>query len=136
MAGILPRSLCLALGAAGAIAAAGAAHAVSVSADGRGQVLLYPYYTARTDANGNPFGTLMSVVNGEAAAKAVRVRFLEGRNGREVLSFNLFLPPGVTWAAAIVPDAGGGAKVGTLAASCTLPSIAASPFTPYVPFAN
>ena len=47
------RPLYTALASAGMFASTGAAQAVNVSADGRGQVLLYPYYTTRTDGAGN-----------------------------------------------------------------------------------
>src|SRR6478735_7395238 len=114
------RTLCLALASIGF--ATNPAQAVNVSADGRGQVLLYPYYTTRADSSGNAYGTLMSVVNATATAKAVRVRFLEGKNSREVLDFNLFLSPYDVWTAAALPDtSNGGAKLGTLDSSCTLP---------------
>ena len=98
---IARRRLDFSLALAGILAATGA-QAVNVSADGRGDVLLYPYYTTRADGGGNPYGTLLSVINGQDVAKAVRVRFLEGRNSREVLSFNLFLSPNASWLAAIV----------------------------------
>src|SRR4030095_7934079 len=50
---------------------------------------------------------------------------------------NLFLSPFDVWTAAVVPDAStGGAKVGTVDRSCTLPAFSASPTTPYIPFAN
>ena len=100
-----------------------AASAVNLTSDGRGQVLLYPYYTTRTDVLGNPYGTLLSVVNATASAKAVRVRFLEGKNSREVLDFNLFLSPFDVWTGAVLPElATGGARLGTADLSCTLPS--------------
>src|SRR5437879_4918159 len=131
------RSLYTAVAGVGTLAATGAPQAVNVSADGRGQVLLYPYYTTRTDNAGNAFATLLSVVNANAVAKAVRVRFLEGRNSREVLSFNLFLSPFDVWTAAVLPDAStGGARVGTVDQSCTLPVFSAAPTAPYIPFVN
>ena len=37
------------------------------------------------------YNSLLSVVNSTASAKAVKVRFLEGKNSREVLDFNLYL---------------------------------------------
>ena len=62
------------------------ANAVHVNPDGLGQLLLYPHYTVR-------FGnvTAISIVNTTSLTKAVKVRFLEGKNSREVLDFNLFL---------------------------------------------
>ena len=59
----------------------GAANAVYVNHDGLGQVLVYPYYTARDGV-----ATLLSVVNTTNNAKIVKVRFLEGKNSQEVLT--------------------------------------------------
>src|SRR5262249_11025388 len=104
---------------------------------GRGAFLLYQYYTTRGDSFGNAYATLASVVNSTLSAKAVRVRFLEGKNSREVLDFNLFLSPFDVWTAAILPDATtGGAKVGTVDLSCTLPPFSSSPTAPFVSFVN
>lgn len=94
------------------------ASAVNVNPDGLGQVLIYPYYTAR---GGND--TLISVVNTSSAAKAAKVRFLEGLNSREVLDFNLYLSPFDVWTAAVTSDEGGGAKLVTGDTSCTVPYI-------------
>jgi hypothetical protein len=125
------------LSSAGMLSATDAAQAVNVSADGRGQVLLYPYYTTRADAAGNAYATLLSVVNANAFVKAVRVRFLEGKNSRPVLDFNLFLSPFDVWTAAVLPDPStGGARVGTVDRSCILPAFSASPTAPFVPFGN
>ena len=72
------------------------ANAVNVNPDGLGQVLLYPYYTAR---GGND--TLISVVNTTSAGKAVKIRFIEALNSREVLDFNIYMSPFDVWTAAI-----------------------------------
>src|SRR5262245_47749946 len=113
------------------------ADAVLVSPTARGEVLLYPYYTTRSDSSGNAFATLLSVVNPTASAKAMKVRFLEGKNSREVLDFNLFLSPFDVWTAAVLPDtATGGAKIGTLDLSCTLPAFSSSPTAPFIRFVN
>ena len=118
------KSLCAALAGIGALGAAGAAQAVNLNPDGLGQVLIYPYYTTRTDAAEHEFNSLLSVVNTTASAKAVKVRFLEGKNSREVLDFNLFLSPKDVWSAAVVPmDSGAG--ILTTDVSCTLPAIPA-----------
>src|SRR5262245_1733442 len=104
------KSLYAALAGVSALGVTGAAQAVNVNPDGLGQVLIYPYYTTRADATGNAYATLMSVINSTQSAKAVKVRFLEGKNSREVLDFNLFLSPFDVWTAAILPDtATGGA---------------------------
>ena len=78
---------------------AGTAQAVNMNPDGLGQVLVYPYYTAN---DGNT--TILSVVNTTDNAKAVKVRFLEGFNSREVLDFNLYLSHHDVWVAAIATN--------------------------------
>ena len=101
------------------------ANAVNVNPDGLGQVLIYPYYTAR---GGND--TLISVVNTSSAAKAAKIRFLEGLNSREVLDFNLYLSPFDVWTAAITED-GDGARLVTADTSCTVPTITDQPLLPF-----
>jgi hypothetical protein len=119
------KSLCAALAGIGALGAAGAAQAVNLNPDGLGQVLIYPYYTTRAAGAGNVYNSLLSVVNSTASVKAVKVRFLEGKNSREVLDFNLFLSPKDVWTAGIVPM-GAGAGIITQDNSCTLPAIPAA----------
>lgn len=120
------KSLCVALAAFGA---AGAAQAVNVSSDGIGQVLLYPYYTVRNGPDGNAYNTLISVVNTTGSAKAVKVRFIEGKNSKEVLDFNLYLSKYDVWTAAVVPTTNGAKLVvgetatGKKDTSCTLPNV-------------
>lgn len=131
------KALFSAIAGAGALAAAGAANAVYVNHDGLGQALIYSYYTAR---DGN--ATLLSVVNTTNNAKIVKVRFLEGKNSKEVLDFNLFLSPFDVWTGAVLPatssatallpgysnpgvDALGGGMVVTADRSCTNPKIPA-----------
>ena len=87
---------------AGLGAVAGAAHAVYQDPTGLGQVLIYPYYTVQ-QAGGNSYNTYISVVNSTATGKAVKVRFREGKNSREVLDFNLWLSPNDMWTGAVVP---------------------------------
>ncbi|MBL4661333.1 MAG: hypothetical protein JKY19_13330, partial [Alcanivoracaceae bacterium] len=60
-------------------------NAVQLSSNGMGQVLIFPYYTV----NGG-FNTLINLVNRTNEAKALRVRFREAANGREVFTFNLY----------------------------------------------
>jgi len=124
------KSLCVALAATGMLGAAGVAQAVNVSADGLGNVLIYPYYTTKKDINANSFNTLMSVVNTTLSTKAVKVRFREGKNSEEVLDFNVFLSPYDVWTAAVTPTADGGAQIATTDTSCTIPK-----FTSGVPVA-
>jgi hypothetical protein len=92
-------------------------NAVSLSPNGVGQVLLFPYYTVNGDNT-----TIISVVNSTAKAKVLRLRAREAINGREVFSINLYLAPFDTWNAgilALAPNAG--ARLATQDASCTVP---------------
>lgn len=114
---------------ASVLTAAGSAHAVHVNTDGLGQVLLYPYFTVQ-----NGFNTAIHVVNTTTFAKAVKVRFLEGKNSQEVLDFNLYLSPQDVWTGVIVREetvtdnfAGNaadvvGAKVLSADTSCVAPT--------------
>jgi hypothetical protein len=88
-------------GLAGAAGIAGTAQAVNLNPDGLGQVLIYPYYTSN---DGNE--TLLSVVNTTDSAKAVKVRFKEGYNSREVLDFNMYMSAWDVWVAAIADREG------------------------------
>ena len=116
------KSLCAALAGIGALGAAGAAQAVNLNPDGLGQVLIYPYYTTRSDGADHAFNSLLSVVNTTVSVKAVKVRILEGKNSVEVLDFNLYLSPKDVWTAAITPnDSTGGASITSADKSCTLP---------------
>jgi len=115
------KSLYAAVAGLSALGVTGAAQAVSVNPDGLGQALVYPYYTVREASAGAPYNSLLSVVNSTSSAKAVKVRFLEGKNSREVLDFNLYLSPKDVWTAAVLPTADG-AGMFTADKSCTTPS--------------
>jgi len=106
---------------AGIAGIAGTAQAVNVNPDGVGQVLIYPYYTTN---DGNQ--TILSVVNTTDHAKAVKIRFLEGYNSREVLDFNLYLSEHDVWVASITELVGvDGGQPGIIVpdTSCTVPYI-------------
>jgi hypothetical protein len=103
-------------------AAASTAGAVHRSMDGIGQALIYPYYTVRS-VEAKPFNTYVTVTNRNADVKAIRVRFREGRNGREVAGFNLFLGSRETWSAVVVPTATG-ARLVSADGPCTEPALA------------
>ncbi|HTS21502.1 MAG TPA: hypothetical protein VMN79_06770 [Casimicrobiaceae bacterium] len=119
------KSLYAALAGVGALGATGAADAVNLNPDGLGNVLIYPYYTVRSDAAGNAYNSLLTVVNTTFSVKAVKVRFLEGRDSREVIDFNLFLSPYDVWTAGLIPSpSSGGGRLVTFDKSCTLPPIA------------
>jgi len=103
-------------GLAGAAGIVGSAQAVNINPDGLGQVLIYPYYTTNSGNN-----TVISVVNTTGKAKAVKVRFLEGKNSREVLDFNLYLSAYDVWTAALYEGAEGIPTMVVPDASCTVP---------------
>jgi len=109
-------------GIAGVVGIANMANAVNLNPDGLGQVLLYPYYTVNAGQQ-----TLLSVVNTTSNGKAVKVRFLEGYNSREVLDFNLFLSPYDVWTSTVFKLSDGGASgdgagIFTKDNSCTAPT--------------
>jgi hypothetical protein len=123
------KSLYAAVAGLSALGVTGAANAVSINPDGLGQALVYPYYTVRESVTGQPFNSLLSVINSTASAKAVKVRFLEGKNSREVLDFNLYLSPKDVWTAGIIPTANG-AGIFTADKSCTTPTVSSSASSP------
>ena len=67
-----------------------------------GEVLLYPYYTV----SGNQDHYL--VANNSYRGIVAKVRFLEGRRGRPVLDFNLYLSAHDSWAAVVSQTADNG----------------------------
>ena len=131
-------SLCLALSA---FLASMQADAVSVSANGRGQALVFPYYTVESGHS-----TLLSLTNHTDRSKALIVNFRESLNGRSVLSFNLYLGKRDVWTAGLFSlTQDGPANLTTADRSCTVPGITSSiavnlPTLPngqrYVPFRN
>lgn len=102
------------------------ANAVAVNPDGVGQVLLYPYYTTNNGQN-----TLLSVVNTSDIGKVVRVKFLEGYNGRDVFNANVWLAPHDVWSTAVfslsqisgtpISNPGAGALVNDSSCSTVVP---------------
>lgn len=65
-----------------------ASDAVMLSADGSGQVLIFPYYTVRGGHD-----SIFSITNSSSYIEAVRLRFRSADDGAEVLSFNAYIPP-------------------------------------------
>lgn len=101
------------------------AGAAILSTDGRGQVLLYPYYTVRGGTD-----TVITLANTTVAGKALKLRFREGRNGRPVLNLNLYLGPYDVWAAAVTQNSAGDPILRFFDSSCTVPVPAASASVP------
>lgn len=111
-------------GLAGVAGIANISTAVNLNPDGVGQVLIYPYYTVN---NGN--ATAISVVNTTDLGKAIKVRFLEAVNSREVLDFNLYMSAYDVWTGAIISlDPAGPGNITTRDTSCTVPGIEQSIF--------
>jgi hypothetical protein len=110
-----------------------------LASDGRGEVLVFPYYTSD---GGNQ--TLLSVVNSTSRGKAVKVRFREGSNSRSVLDFNIYLAPFDVWTGSVFdPQTTQRAALVTRDNSCTVPAIKTSTVLPtlsngvrYVGFSN
>lgn len=72
--------------------------AVNISHNGYGQAIILPYYTVNNDLN-----TYVTVNNSTDDFKAIKVHFREGKEGKAVLTFNLYLAPLDIWAGGIVP---------------------------------
>ncbi|MCB1589126.1 MAG: hypothetical protein KDI56_09505 [Xanthomonadales bacterium] len=143
-----PLAGALAAAVVGVVGVSNMATALNLSHEGVGQVLIYPFYSAN---GGND--TLISVVNTTANSKAVKVRFIEGYNSREVLDFNLYLSEYDVWAAAITdigagvpvlisritgptgdPDPGNSPLIDDIEDTCTVPPTGqSSPFTDLPP---
>ncbi len=101
------------------IGASTGAHAVMLNQRGEGQALVFPYYTVNTGLD-----TLVSFDNDSGLGKLVKVRFVEGYNGRTVFDFNVYLAPHDGWIGALTGDAtGGAARLISNDRSCTRPAI-------------
>ncbi|MDO6746800.1 hypothetical protein [Gilvimarinus sp. 1_MG-2023] len=113
---------------AGLAGAAGTAQAVHINSDGTGSALIFPYYSA----DGGNYTTI-NLTNTSSEAKAVKVRFIEGVNSREVLDFNLYMSPYDHWSVAVQANGEGAGLVlpsdadGNYAGdtTCTVPNFAA-----------
>jgi hypothetical protein len=120
-----------------ALAAALPASAVTLNPDGNGHALIYPYYTVQSTGT-DAFNTYLSVVNHTVDAKAIRLRFREGRLGKSVLDMNVYLSPNDVWTGAVIPFSGG-ARLITADRSCTEPRFAvpvAPGEAPFIDFRN
>jgi len=103
---------------------AASVEAVVLNPRGTGQVLIYPYYTV------NHQQTLVSVINTTAHGKALKVRFREGYDGRDVANFNVYLGPYDSWVGSAFDtssDGSGAAAIATNDNSCTVPAFPLAP---------
>lgn len=122
-----PRKSLVAFALASAIGGAmvsAPAQAVNLSPDNLGQVLVFPYYTAK-----NGFDSYIHLTNTSNDTVIAKIRFREAKNSREVRDFNIILSPKDVWTAAVTED-GDGAKLVTYDKSCTSPILPASTTSP------
>jgi hypothetical protein len=90
------------------------AGAVHLNPHDQGQVLLFPYFTVN---GGNQ--TLITLSNNTDRGKALKVRFREGYNAREVAGLHLYLAPGDAWTGSVYFD-GIGATLVSRDRSCVV----------------
>ena len=101
------------------------ANAVNLATDGLGDVLLFPYYTAR-----NGWNSLIHITNtSNIATVALKVRFQEAQNTRDVLDFTLVLSPNDVWTGYVANTSSGPRlKKSSSETSCTSPIMPANGF--------
>lgn len=109
--------LSLAGGASAAVIDTGAtATVLEINGDGKGHILLVPYYNASQGMS-----TVINLVNSDLVnGKALKVRFRGANNSDDVFDFTLFLSPGDVWSGAVVNN-NGSAALQTNDNSCVLP---------------
>ena len=92
--------------------------AVQLSTNGTGQVLIFPYYTVNNGTN-----TLIYLINTTPEPKVVNVRFREGANNKNVMSFMVYLGAFDYWdGVLILNQSSNKTKLITQDASCTFPN--------------
>lgn len=94
-----------------------ALQAIQLAQNTSGDVLIFPYYTVR-----NGYDTTLNITNTSAYTVAVKARFREAHNGRDVFHFSLVLSPHDVWTGVVTstPD-GANAMLITRDKSCTIP---------------
>lgn len=115
----MKKALSQAIAAATLVGAAGIAQATSVNHAGQGQALLYPYYSVEntTDGGSNNY-TVIHLTNTKNEFKAVKVRFREYQDSKDVLDFNLYLSPEDMWTGAVFMGEDGKPRLMTNDTSC------------------
>ena len=93
------------------------AQTLTASLDGKGSAAVVPYYTVN-----DSWHTLLNVTNTTPNSLAVKVRFLEARNGRDVLNFVIALAPGDVWTGWLGRNEQGRPVLKTTDRSCTVPA--------------
>ncbi len=89
-------AISVATGILGVMGVMTSAQAVHVNPDGTGQVLLFPYFSAR-----DGYITNINLVNSTDQTKAVRIRVNEGNTSKDIKDFNLYLSPEDVWTGTI-----------------------------------
>ena len=128
MLNLRKKTLALAVAAAatlgGGISAAQAQEAVS--ADGYGEVALYPYFTVR-----DGWRTFIHVTNTSARTVAAKVRFHAAKGSEDILDFLVVLSPYDMWTA-VVEERDGKPGVRPTDNSCTVPAIGSGTFKAFI----
>ena len=114
-------SLAVASVVSGGAMMAAPAHAMNISQNNVGQVLLFPYYTVK-----NGMDTIFTVTNTSEKTAVIKVRWREALNSREVRDFNVVLSPNDHWGAGVTSNGTGGALVRTFDKTCTSPILPTS----------
>lgn len=114
-------AMAAALGGLGAGLYASTASAVNLSPTGVGDVVLFPYYTVR-----DGWQTTLTFVNTSDNFLAVKFRFMEGVNSRDVLDFNVVMSPYDVYTGVVEANGSGGARfrIPTMETTCTAPYLA------------
>lgn len=91
-------ALATAMGGLAGAAYAPSAGAISIAAQKLGDVLIFPYYTARCHKNElgiveDCWQTLFNITNTSDQTLVVKLKFLEGYNSRDALDFTVVLSP-------------------------------------------
>jgi hypothetical protein len=121
MAKFKMKQLALAVGmVVGGMGMVPSVQAVNLATDGLGQVLIFPYYTTRAGWN-----TLFNITNTSNQVVALKVRFHEGYNSRDVFDFNVILSPYDVWNGTLSNGAGDVPNFSTSDKTCTVPAIPA-----------
>ncbi|HET6631210.1 MAG TPA: hypothetical protein VFG73_00690 [Rhodanobacteraceae bacterium] len=98
-----------------------AASAVSLSTDGSGQVLIYPYYTVNAGQQ-----STLTLTNRASRPKAVKLMIREGAFGDAAFVLNVYLGAKDTWTGTVFQwgtGSNGGPALLSNDASCTVPDL-------------
>jgi hypothetical protein len=83
-----------------------------------GQALVFPYYTVN-----NGWVTTFKAINTTDSTLAVKVRFHESKNSRDVLDFNIIMSPYDVWSGWVQEGENGAPEIYTHDNTCTSPQV-------------